>query len=62
MYVCKNRITNEIYSLYVQVAYHVASHLYCLVLYKLCLYVGPIVVCESNSVELQINVFIISIE
>ena len=33
-------------------AYHVASHFIALILYD-CMY------CESNSVELQINVFII---
>ena len=36
------------------VAYHVASHLYCLVCYVL-----VCTICESNSVELQINLFII---
>ena len=51
------------------VAYHVASHLYCLVCYVLvcrpyymyCLvcYVLVCTICESNSVELQINLFII---
>ena len=40
-----------------RVAYHVASHLYCLVLYMLVC----TVLCESNSVELHINLFIIII-
>ena len=42
------------------VACHVASHLYCLVFYMV---VGAYVmyICEYNSVELQINLFIIII-
>ncbi len=61
-YICKNRITNEIYTLCMyrvayHVSYHIASHFYCLVLY---MPVGPMYCLrESNSVELQINLFII---
>ena len=48
-YICKNLITN--------VAYHVALHLYSLAFYNYaCMYC---VICESNSAEFQINLFII---
>ena len=57
-YICKNVITNERYTICMyHLAYHVASH--CIALYFICLYV--LYICESNSVELQINVFIIII-
>ena len=40
------------------VTYHVASHFYWLVFYML---VCTVYICESNSVELPINLFIIII-
>ena len=58
-YICKNRITNERYTLCMyhvayHVTYHVASHFYCLVFYMLVC--RPLLyICESNSVELPLN-------
>ena len=43
------------------VAYHVTSHLYCLLFYMLVCRSYCVILCESNSVELQINLFIITI-
>ena len=55
----KNRITNERDTLCMyHVACHAESHLYCLIFYNYaCMYC----ICESNSVALQINLFIIII-